>query len=115
MSNRAAELGRLGASDGNTAVLGIPDEVQTIWLVNALTAPVWMLWGFTTQDPPAASATEWDTAAPGSAITVIPVPEGAQTVRMTVDYPGAVPVADVQAVAYGTRCAFPPSTSLLDT
>ncbi|MCC7134062.1 MAG: hypothetical protein IT352_15500 [Gemmatimonadales bacterium] len=102
-----AELGRINAADnadsGNLGVEGL----RAILVTNALAAPIYGRWS-TTDAAPTPSETEWDLAIPGEAYMVIPVPDDVRTLRLKVDYPGAVPGDDVQAVIVGTECSWSP-------
>ena len=97
------ELGRVGAVDGSTVTFDVSADARTLVIVNQLSAYLWIQWGGT-----APRAIEWDWPGSGSALLVIPLPPAPGRVTLLVDYPGAVPAGDVQAIVFESDCAWAP-------
>lgn len=98
-----AELGRLTAQDGAKGSYTLDPDAETLIVENGLTAVIYGAYG---REP---SATEWDFAVPGGALFTLPILGGQARLYVLVDYPGAVPAGDVQAILWTTGCKWPPS------
>jgi hypothetical protein len=95
-------LARLPAAAGLTERITLGRDQSTLIVLNGLTAPIYAAYGRP------ASATDWDFAIPGQAYMTIPLTGGENVLHVLVDYPGAVPAADVQAVIWASECRWPP-------
>lgn len=98
-----AEVGRITSpADGSKLTVELSPDTETLVVENALTAVIYAAWG---RQP---TTTDWDFAIPGSSLFTIPVLGGESKLRLIVDYPGAVPATDVQAVVWASECRWPP-------
>lgn len=97
-----SELGRLTAVDGQRQALALDPGHETIVVENQLSAVIYAAFG---RQP---SVTEFDFVVPGSALFTIPVVGGQDRLSLLVDYAGAVPAGDVQAIVWATECRWPP-------
>lgn len=100
------ELCRLNAVDNADANAGL-EGVATLVIFNGLAAPLYGAWGGSSV-PSAPNAGAWDFAIPGESYMTVPVRADSGAFRLVVDYTGAVPSDDVQAVVYGSECAWAP-------
>lgn len=114
MGRYAGELGRIGAIDGSGLIVTLEADTLALGILNQLSAPLYISWSTAPSNPPVPTAAAWDSIAPGSGWSVIPIPTDVQRARLRVIYPGGVPAADLWAIVYGLTCTFAPSTSPLE-
>ena len=98
------EIGRIPkpSADGARSVFTIAQGNETIVIENGLSAVLLCAWGRQ------ATADDYDFAVPGSSLFTIPMLGGQSRLNVTIDYPGAVVAADVQAIVWASGCQWPP-------
>lgn len=96
------ELGRVLPADGAKLKVTLDPDTETILVENALSAVIYAAYG---REP---SAIDWDFVIPGSALFTIPAKGGESVLHLLVDYSGAVPATDVQAIVWAAGCRWPP-------
>lgn len=98
---RAAELVRLPAVDGSESGAPLPEWARALVIVNPLDAIVFLRFDYSEASPGTPGRTNgYDVPCPGAAMIVHPIPSDVRLrhIRAAVEYPAAVPSADVGLV-----------------